>query len=240
MYHLSLTLETPAANVALDQLLLESAESGELEGDVLRLWESPEHCVVLGRSSRESEVRHEVCEESGVPILRRSSGGGGVAIGPGCLMYALVLDLTRRPQLRAIDQAHRFVLNAMIDALAPLAAGVACAGTSDLAFTPTAGEPPRKFSGNSLRIKRRHLLYHGTILYDFDVPSLARWLGPPTREPAYRRSRTHQEFVANLPVRKEELVAALINGWQALEPLEAGLTHRLKELVECRRPDPPN
>jgi hypothetical protein len=43
--------------------------------------------------------------------------------------------------------------------------------------------------------------------------------------------------VGNLPATRETLVAALIKGWQAHEPLDGGLTRRLKELVESRQLD---
>src|SRR5687768_4381333 len=124
MYHLPLTLETPAANLALDEALLDAAEAGEVTGEVLRLWEPAAPFVVLGRSSPLTEVDLEACRRDGVPVLRRSSGGGTVVAGPGCLMYAVVLDLERRPELRAIDRAHRWVLERLARRLSMLVSGV--------------------------------------------------------------------------------------------------------------------
>ncbi len=37
--------------------------------------------------------------ELGIPVLRRASGGAAIVIGPGCLMYALVLSYELRPSL---------------------------------------------------------------------------------------------------------------------------------------------
>ncbi len=98
-----------------------AAEEGA-GGEVLRLWEPAATMVVLGSSSRlETEVRLAACQNDHVPVLRRSSGGAAIVTGPGCLMYAVVLDLRLRPDLRAIDRAHRYVLNAMAGELgAPL------------------------------------------------------------------------------------------------------------------------
>lgn len=238
MYHLCLTLETPAANLALDEALLDAAETGHLDDDALRLWESPAPCVVLGRSSPPSEVRIDACEADGVAVLQRSSGGGAVAIGPGCLMYALVLNRELHPELSSINGAHRLVLSRLADALAPLAAGVVCAGTSDLAIQIDVGQLPRKFSGNSLRARRGHLLYHGTLLYDFQLSNIARWLGAPTRQPDYRQGRTHDEFVTNLPVAYETLVAALSAAWQAREPLPSLVEQRVLKVAAHRANDP--
>ncbi len=219
MYHLNVTLDTAAINVELDEALLAASEDGALPGEVLRLWESPEPAVVQGRSSPESEVRIAVCQADGVPVVRRASGGATVAIGAGCLMYAVVLDLERRPDLKAIDRAHQFVLARLAAACTSLAAGVQIAGTSDLVLADPAGGPPRKFSGNSLRVKRRRLLYHGTILYDFPLERIGRWLGTPARQPKYRDAREHDAFLTNLPATRPALEAALVAAWNATHAL---------------------
>ena len=73
---LDLTLPSPAENIALDEALLDAAESGG-GGEVLRVWESPVHFVVLGAGCRAAEdVELERCAAEGVPVLRRCSGGG--------------------------------------------------------------------------------------------------------------------------------------------------------------------
>src|SRR3954447_9721318 len=65
-----------AANLALDEaLLIEADERGA--GPALRIWEPDLLAVVLGASGRcRDEVRVEACHGDGVPIARRSSGGG--------------------------------------------------------------------------------------------------------------------------------------------------------------------
>lgn len=219
MYHLRLTLDTPAANVALDEQLLAAAEAGDLPGEVLRLWESPQPAVVLGRSSPEGEVHVEACRSDGVPILRRVSGGATVAIGPGCLMYALVLDRSRRADLRGVDCAHAYVLKHLTTGLASLAPKVCRDGSSDLVLVSDERKPAQKFSGNSLRVKKSHLLYHGTILYDFPLEKLERWLATPVRQPDYRAQREHGEFVTNFPASRPAIEEALIEAWDAKEPL---------------------
>ena len=151
--------------------------------------------VVLGRSSAiEAEVDVRACREQGVPILRRASGGAAILIGPGCLMYALVLSHRLRPALRAIDHVHALVLGTVAEALGRHAPGIQRLGTSDLVL---AG---RKFSGNSLRCKREHVLYHGTLLYDFPLHEITRFLKSPPRQPAYRDGRGHEAFLDNLPL----------------------------------------
>ena len=95
---LILSLESPAANLALDEALLEQAEAGAGPSEVLRLWEPTDPCVVVGRSSRVAvEVKQEACRQAGIPVLRRCSGGAAVVTGPGCLMYSVVLSYRDHP-----------------------------------------------------------------------------------------------------------------------------------------------
>jgi lipoate-protein ligase A len=210
---LDLTLPTPEENLALDEALLDEAEASGEPRETLRLWESQRPLVVIGRSSRiEVEVRRDRCEGLRIPVLRRTSGGAAIVVGPGCLMYALVLSYRLRPSLRAIDAAHRFVLGTIAAALGRLVPGVECQGTSDLVI---AG---RKFSGNSVRCKRDHMLYHGTLLYDFPLELIARLLTIPPRQPGYRQQRGHESFVTNLPLACAAIRDALATAWRATEP----------------------
>lgn len=224
---LDLTLPTPEENLALDDALLDEAEEAGAPRETLRLWEPPAPFVVLGRSSQVgNEVWLERCREKNVPVLRRSSGGAAIVTGPGCLMYSLVLSLHARPALRAIDQAHRFVLTALADALRARGTAAEHSGISDLAVEG------RKFSGNSLRVRREHLLYHGTLLYDFPLDLIADCLKTPPRQPDYRAGRAHDAFVANLPLPVDTLRPAVIGAWPIDGPSGDWPRERVMALVE--------
>jgi lipoate-protein ligase A len=230
---LDLTLDTPPENLALDDALLEEAEAGGVPAEVLRVWESPDPCVVVGRSSRVSEeVNILECQRDNVAVLRRCSGGAAIVAGPGCLMYAVVLSYELRPQLRMISEAHQFVLQRIRRSLQHCAPLVRCQGTSDLTLEQ------RKFSGNSLRCKRTHLLYHGTLLYDFPLDAISRYLLHPPRQPDYRQDRVHNAFVANLDVPRDALRDALIDNWQTEGPLDDWPRARTRELVAARYAQP--
>jgi lipoate-protein ligase A len=128
-------------------------------------------------------------------------------------MYAVVLSYQLRPALRSIDQAHNFVLDAIVGALnRQLKDGaVIRAGTSDLAI----GD--RKVSGNALRCRRHFMLYHGTLLYDFPLPLIPKYQLLPSRQPKYRQQRNHDDFVMNLPLAGEQIRAALVEAFAARE-----------------------
>ena len=213
---LKLTLESATANIALDEALLESAELVDSSPEVLRLWEPRVPAVVVGRSSPvEKEVNLEFCRNNGIEVFRRCSGGQSIVTGPGCLMYSVLLDYRRRPELRMLEKAHQFVMENMAAALSSISIETEIQGTSDLTLNG------RKFSGNALRCKRNWLVYHGTMICEFDIDLIAKCLGDPIRQPDYRSQRSHQDFLTRLPTSTKLLSTAIAQQWNATEPLES-------------------
>jgi lipoate-protein ligase A len=206
MRYLDLTLATPAENLALDEALMLEGEDGADE--VLRVWEWPAPVVVLGSGCRLiDDVNEDACQADGVPILRRSSGGGTVLWGPGCLLYSLVLRYDRDPARREIRPSYRWILEQIGQAVG--LEGISQEGISDLTLNG------QKFSGNAQQRKQAVLLHHGTVLCGFNLEQVSRYLKPPPRQPDYRRQREHQEFLVNLPLPAAELKPRLRAVWQA-------------------------
>ena len=175
MERLDLTLPDLTDNLATDEaLLMEREELPEL-GEILRFWEVPAYAVVLGSGGIVADdVNIESCNRDGVPIARRSSGGGTVLLGRGCLLYSLVLDMESNSALAGISTSYEFIMRRMA---AALAVGATVEGACDLAIAGL------KFSGNAQQRKRRFLLHHGTILLDFDLTQTSRYLKLPPRQP---------------------------------------------------------
>ena len=184
--------ESPAGNLAWDDVLLAR------EKETLRLWESPVPLVVMGRSGQfEREVRLPV----DIPVLRRSSGGGTVLQGPGCLNYTLVLSLARRPEMASVARSYCLILGAVVKALALPGLEIR---ESDILLGG------RKVSGNAQRRTRGWMLHHGTLLYEaFDLDVVDKVLREPDRQPAHREGRTHRDFLTRLPLSRGELVRRL-------------------------------
>jgi lipoate---protein ligase len=236
MLRLMLTLDSPAENIALDEALVDEAEALGPAAEYLRIWEAPSPLVVLGRSSKVAdEVDVAACRGLGIPILRRTSGGAAIVAGPGCLMYAVVLSYDRRPEARGIPASHAHVLDRLAAGLQSQAPNVSRAGTSDLVLVGSGGlGAARKFSGNSLRVKRTHFLYHGTLLYDFDLALVAECLRTAPRQPEYREQRNHLEFVTNLPLARTALETALTSAWPTHGEATDWPRGRVEELVRER------
>jgi lipoate-protein ligase A len=207
MHFLDLTLSDPPSNLALDEALLLDAETAA-GGEILRVWHWPFPVVVLGSGCKlADDVNEAACHADDVPILRRSSGGGTVLWGDGCLFFSLVLSYERAPELTEVRSSYRYILGRVAAALQ--VDGVRHEGISDLALDG------RKVSGNAQQRKRSFLLHHGTVLYDFDAALVGRYLRPPPRQPEYRAQRAHEDFLANLRLTAAEIKARLRNAWGA-------------------------
>jgi lipoate-protein ligase A len=85
-----------------------------------------------------------------------------------------------------------------------------------------------------MRAKRSHLLYHGTLLYDFDLRLIEACLRMPARQPAYRDSRAHRDFVCNLSAGREALIAAVDAAWPTSGDLVDWPQERVAALVAER------
>ena len=228
--HIDLTFSSPAENIACDEALLDLCEARSAD-EVLRFWESSTPFVVVGYGNHvDVEVNRSACEKDGVPILRRCSGGGAVVQGPGCLNYSLVLKIDPHLELASITAANCHIMKRNAAVLSKLLGKNICVeGYTDLAVDG------RKFSGNAQRRKRTHLLFHGTFLLEnFDLTLLSRYLKHPSREPEYRSTRSHGDFVARLSLNSLQVKSALREEWGANKTLKTIPDEPMRTLIAMR------
>ena len=233
MKYLDLTLPDPASNLACDEALIEFFESSDAADGLLRIWESENHFVVLGRSNRiDSEVNVATCEFEKVPILRRLSGGGTVLQGPGCLNYTLILRNHIDVPVE-IGESFQFVLEHHKRCIQQMTGShVAIDGVSDLVIEG------RKFSGNAQYRKRRFALLHGTFLLNLNLAMIDRILRIPSKQPEYRKNRAHEDFVKNLHLEPCEVRRGLREAWHAGDRFLHVPKARIAELVKNRYANP--
>ena len=195
-----ITLRTPRENILYDNVLLELAEQGSA-GEVLRFWESPELFIVLGRvGDPAADLRAAEVLRDRIPVLRRSSGGGTVMQGKGCLNYTLILS-RERPEIQDLRRSYLFILGRIIAAIKALNIDAVCRPLSDIALA----DSDKKVSGNAQKRSKKFILHHGTLLYQFDARKIETYLAMPGDVPEYRQNRSHLDFVTNLEVRVDAL-----------------------------------
>jgi lipoate-protein ligase A len=219
--------------MAWEEAFLEAVDAGAAE--VLWFWEAPEPFVVVGYGQAVAqEVNLPACAARGIPILRRCSGGGAVVQGPGCLNYGLALRLEESGPCNTVTGTNRWVMERQLRALNGLLADrVEIQGYTDLALRGLDGVA-RKFSGNAQRRKRSAVLFHGTILTQFDLGLITELLPFPSAQPEYRASRSHLDFVVNTGLSAAAVRAAIRNEWSAYQRLEE-LPSTLAELAFAER-----
>ena len=209
MIRIELEADSVALQLAIDEAMLLAAQHGELESCV-RTWSFPRPVVILGRSSKaEQEVDLAFCRAHGIPILRRCTGGASVVGGPGCLMYSVVYSDVDFAEGASIDGAHRLVMERLRRAVQIQQPEVSLQGICDLTWQS------KKFSGNALRVTKRHVLYHGTLLIEADLSLIAGCLGVAPRQPEYRAGRDHRDFLVNLPLDVERFQSDFADQWRA-------------------------
>ena len=232
MKYLDLTFPSPEENLACDETLLELCEEDSGE-EILRFWEPSDYFIVLGYSGKvREEINLPACEKEKVKILRRPSGGGTVLQGHGCLNFGLILKVDTSKSLKNITQTNQYVLSRNQSALAPfLDSKIEIQGLSDLACGTF------KFSGNAQRRKRGWILFQGTFLLDFDVSQMERFLTNPLKQPAYRKGRSHTDFLKNLNLPSRIVKDALRASWKANEVLGTIPNQKISELAKTRYAD---
>jgi lipoate-protein ligase A len=135
-----------------------------------------------------------------------------------------------------IDRIHADMLEPLrgmlADMLAPAGIAVDRRGSSDLVAVKE--NVALKFSGNALRVRRHGVLYHGTLLDDFDIPLISRVLRHPPREPDYRRRRPHGEFLTNLNLGRAILETTVRRAFGAAAARSEWPRDRVVRLVQER------
>lgn len=229
MISLDITLEHACLNLALEEALLNACEK-EKHGPILRFWEPQSYFVVLGHGKKiHKEVNLDACENKNIPVFRRISGGGTVVNGPGCLNYALFLPMKGHDRFENISESNREIIQRNINALKNCAPGeLLMQGSSDMVFNGL------KFSGNAQKRKKHFMLFHGTILLDFDLDLITKLLPMPAEQPDYRQNRPHADFITNLDMTAELVKTCMIKEWGA-KPAKLELPlDEVNHLVETR------
>lgn len=184
----------PRRNLALDEALGRSA--GPIP--TLRLWRN-DACVVIGRSQVASaEVDPRACEQLGIPVYRRFTGGGAVYHDPGNLNVTIVVrrddsPFAGRPEFSRPPGLYRLVLE-------PLAVAARSLGAPAIAAERDLLVGGAKIGGVAAWIDREVVLVHGTLLIDADLATLERVLDGPGApgDPRWERTRSRRSRVTSL------------------------------------------
>ncbi|MGZ2369160.1 lipoate--protein ligase [Ancylomarina sp. YFZ004] len=118
--------------------------------------------VIIGKHQNAlAEINLDKCQEQGIEIVRRLSGGGTVFHDDGNLNYCFISNGTKGELIN-----FRKYSQPVIDVLQSLNVNAKFEGKSDLTIDGM------KFSGNASHIYRSKVMQHGTMLFSSDLSRL--------------------------------------------------------------------
>ncbi len=159
------------------------------------IWIPKETCIVLGRSNNapDSLFTENVIDDA-IPVYKRPSGGETVVLSSKMVVLSIVVKQTdfKSGKLYFIDYNTK-----IISALNDLGIkNLDSRGISDITINNL------KILGSSIYQNKFVVFYHAVLNVGESVSLIDKYLKHPTREPDYRKNRSHKDFVTSLAQEK--------------------------------------
>lgn len=152
----------PSFNLAFEEEILYSDYL--LQNPLFCLWRNQKSVIVGISQVVEDEVNLQHCNDNGILVVKRHTGGGAVYHDLGNLNFSFFLPngLTTNP--------YHYAYSILKPSFKELGIEINVSKTNDLLFEG------KKFSGMAQRIIGERVMVHGTILYDTDFEAMAKAL----------------------------------------------------------------
>ncbi len=236
-------------NMALDEAASEAVKAVDVPPTIRFYRWSPSAVSIGYFQSLMDEVAVDKCEEAGVDVVRRRTGGGAVFHDyMGEITYSVIGPESRFP--KGIIESYHLICGWIIESLGLLGVDTEFKPINDIVLAAGAlgpnGEPVggKKISGNAQTRRNGVLLQHGTILYTVDVRKMFSLLKVGQEKIADKLIAAVEERVSSLKTLKPELTMeqvyeALLEGFTAGKRFKMGEwtlaeLSRANELVEKR------
>jgi lipoate-protein ligase A len=218
-------------NIAATAVLTELHSDGRTS-DTLRFHRYPAS-VLIGRHQVVGQSIHlRACEEAGIEIARRVTGGGSVYMAPGALAWDLIVG---RKRLGGSDlDVARIIGEAIAAGIAQLGVAACYRAENEIAIGG------RKVCGLSGYREGDTLAYQGTVLIDTDLRDMARYLRLPfSEDKVAMRLTTISETLgrAVAPNEIETAIAGAVAKALGHEPLTGSLSADELALIDERYRD---
>lgn len=167
-------------------LAMEEYVAKEMEGESFFVWRV-EPTVIIGRNQvLENEVNMAYCDEHGVQLVRRKSGGGCVYSDKGNIMIS---HISERGDVAAVFDRYMSALAAL---LCDLGLPAVKSARNDILVDG------RKVSGNAFQQLPEKSIVHGTMLYSTNLEALTEAIRPPVEKLQRHGVESVRQRVANL------------------------------------------
>ena len=155
--------------------------------DTFMAWRN-DPCIVVGKHQNTNrEINHELVEKSGIPVIRRITGGGTVYHDHGNINFSFIrLNRKENP----VD--FRFFTEPIILFLQSMGLDAEFEAKSNIVIHGM------KISGNAAHVHRGRVLHHGTLLFDSDLELLNNILAANEMKYNDRSVRSIRKTVGNI------------------------------------------
>ena len=163
---LLLLINNPKTNPYLN-LALEEHFLSDFEDDIVILWRN-DKSIIIGRNQNAlEEINRDFVEKSGIPIVRRLTGGGAVFHDLGNVNFTFI-----QKQEAGVFSDYRHFIGPVCEFLDTLGVQAQLSGRNDLMIDGM------KFSGNAQTVKGGRIMHHGTLLFDANLNDISGALNP--------------------------------------------------------------
>lgn len=155
------------------------------------IWRPDSTYIVLGRANNpETALYTDKVIQDGLRVLKRPSGGETVILTPSMAVFSIKFPQTSRERPRSVfDKINSHLISSFESAGIQ---NLNTKGISDLSIGNL------KIMGSSMYLKNNTLFYHAVLNVSEDINLISKYLKHPSKEPDYRKGRSHSEFVTSL------------------------------------------
>jgi lipoate-protein ligase A len=160
--------------LAADETLAQRVGGGVAQ-PTLRLYTYRSYCALVGRFQRvEHEIHQDFCQDQGIPINRRPTGGGAIIMGANQLGVALTIPGQGDESYSRARELMAHFAEGIVCGLELLGVKAEFRRKNDIEVDG------RKIVGLGIyRAPSGGLLFHASLLVDLDVPLMLRVLNTP-------------------------------------------------------------
>jgi len=181
-----------AENMAWDEALLTARAQGIIPDTLRYLRFSPPVALVGYHQAVAEEIRLDYCQQKGIEINRRITGGGAIFFDEGQLGWELIASRKSLfPGLNMMEITEA-ICRAAAQGLQNLGLEAQFRPRNDIEIQG------RKISGTGAAFEGDAFLFQGTLLIDFNLEHLIKALRIPTEKLNHRELSSSQERVTSL------------------------------------------
>jgi len=177
-------------NIAIGQAIVEARQAGAVP-DTLRFLRFPPTALVGRHQALAQEIDLAYCEEHGIGVVRRITGGGAIFMEPGLLGWELAFD-RETLGVSSLPELTREICEAAAEGVSSLGVQARYRPRNDIEVEG------RKISGTGGFFDGDTLFYQGTVLVDMDPRVMVAALRVPQAKLAKRQLDSAAQRVVTL------------------------------------------